>query len=96
MDKTYINFSCNCALPALTGGTECCKHCMNNPNREGYQQQYQLFDTTEFILPGAVINTCNHTPVPQLVYENDKTFVVVMCSTCLKILGIAEIKLDLN
>lgn len=26
--------ACNCALPALTGSTECCKHCLNNPNRE--------------------------------------------------------------
>ena len=25
---------CNCALPAITGSTECCKHCENNPNIE--------------------------------------------------------------
>jgi len=26
--------ACHCALPAMTGSTECCKNCCNNPNRE--------------------------------------------------------------
>lgn len=25
--------ACNCALPAMTGSTECCKGCMNNPTK---------------------------------------------------------------
>ena len=31
-----INFTkaCNCALPAITGSTECCKNCQNNTTKE--------------------------------------------------------------
>ena len=26
--------ACHCAMPAITGSTECCKNCGNNPNKE--------------------------------------------------------------
>ena len=45
MDKK-INF-CNCALPAITGNTECGKNCENNPNIEftGYVDTTTKSDT---------------------------------------------------
>lgn len=41
MDSIY---ACHCAMPAITGSTECCKNCSNNPNKESRFQQSVTLD----------------------------------------------------
>ena len=48
VDSSILNgvHGCACALPALTGSTECCKHCTNNPFRYKDLDVQQSFITT--------------------------------------------------
>ena len=44
MEDNKINtFACWCALPAMRGSAECCKYCLNNPNRKLSEKLHTVF-----------------------------------------------------
>ena len=40
--------ACHCAMPAITGSTECCKNCGNNPN--GNYKSNGFIDQKDYVL----------------------------------------------
>lgn len=53
---------CNCTLPAMTGGTECCKNFLNNSNKEVTPEDWE-----EFWEEYSVITTTNVEPRIELI-----------------------------
>lgn len=77
---------CNCALPALTNGTECCKNCLNNPENKFNISKSVNYIKTNFFEPvssSGVIPIVDDTKLylsnpPKLAYK---------CGNCYKSIG---------